>query len=129
MAEAAVSDFGARVTVSDIEREVGGESRTIHTLNALRARFPSDRFSLLIGADLLNQVDRWKSWDEIRSGTDIYVVGREGVGFPAHSFPVMLPEVSSTDIRRAVAGGDLPWLLPRIPRAVLALIERDGLYR
>lgn len=64
MAELAMAPL-RDVEVSDIERELGGESRTFHTLEALSKRYPGASFRLVIGADILNETHKWFRWEEV----------------------------------------------------------------
>ena len=53
MCRRAIAVLDDRVTVSDVERRLGGQSRTIVTLEHLEAEEPGTTFTLLMGADLL----------------------------------------------------------------------------
>jgi len=128
LAEDAVEIFGARVAVSRIEEELGGESRTIDTVLALRERQPSATWTLLIGADILEETHRWKAWDELQTLVDVRVVGRVGaVGNPA-SASITLPDVSSTAVRAALAAGRLDQAASMLPSQVARRIHELGLY-
>jgi nicotinate-nucleotide adenylyltransferase len=126
MCRLAAAALGARVSVSDVEGRLGGESRTLHTLRHLRAQQPDARFALLVGSDVLSERHSWLGWDEIQATADIWVVARTG-GPPAPEPTVEIPDVSSTDVRRRLAAGEQVAHL--VPRAVLAYIARRGLYQ
>ena len=113
------------VTCLDIERELGGVSRTLDTLEALGQRHPNAGLRLWVGADVLSTVDRWHRWDDIVALAPPLVVGREG--YPASKdCPISIPDVSSTDVRAALeTGGELHGL---VPAAVIARIRAQGLY-
>lgn len=68
---------GRRVIATDIERGLGTRY-TADTLRALRQRFPQARFVLIIGADNLVQLPRWRRWREIARETPIAVLPRPG---------------------------------------------------
>ena len=124
MCELAFAPFRG-VTLLDIERELGGVSRTLDTLETLQGRHPDARFRLLVGADVLPTVDRWHRWDAIVRIAPPLVVGRDGYPAP-EGCPISIPNVSSTDVRAALDGsGDLRGL---VPSAVIAHIEERGLY-
>ena len=55
-----------------------------------------------------------------------FIVGRSGYG-EGHTGHVV-PSMSSTDVRAAVASGDLAFLQQAVPRAVLKRIMEKGLY-
>ncbi len=119
-----------RVEISDVERRLGGESRTIDTVRALQEENPDIRFSLVIGADILDEVDRWKNWEGLMELVDLIVVGREGYDRQRHSDEVdlELPDISSTVIRDALARCDYSRVRSWIPRKVLAYIGDHSLY-
>ena len=72
----AIAD-GRRVRATGIEAALGTRY-TADTLAALRQRFPRARFVLVIGADNLWQLPRWKSWAAIAATTPIAVLPRPG---------------------------------------------------
>src|SRR5436305_7074018 len=78
MCELAARALGPRARVSDIERDLGGESRTLRTVRALEARHPEHRFQLVVGADLVGEIDGWWGADELRREVPFIVVGRSG---------------------------------------------------
>jgi nicotinate-nucleotide adenylyltransferase len=127
MCALAVAALGARARVSDVERELGGPSRTLHTLHRLRERHPDHEFSLVIGADLVDEVPSWLGGDELRRTVPFIVVGRGARRVAADDERVAMPEVSSTAVReRLGAGKGVDGL---VPRAVLDYIYGRGLYR
>jgi nicotinate-nucleotide adenylyltransferase len=68
---------GRRVIATDIERALGTRY-TADTLRLLRRRFPRVRFALVIGADNLVQLPRWRHWRGIARGTALAVLPRPG---------------------------------------------------
>ena len=63
-----------RVEPIEIERE--GPSYTVDTLEELSDRHPSHKFSLVIGADQLNNLNTWKHWESLFDYARIGVVDR-----------------------------------------------------
>ena len=116
-----------RVEVSRVEEELGGESRTLRTLEHLRAGHPDWSMRLVMGADLLVEAPRWFRFDAIRAIAPPLVVGRAGVDTPGAP-PAVLPAISSTDVRTKVAAAKWDELAQLVPRRVLALIRERGLY-
>jgi len=117
----------AGATVSDIERELGGESRTLRTLEALLARQPERKLRLVIGADVLHDRHKWHRWDRVAELAPPIVLGRAGVEHPEAPLGV-LPEVSSTTIRRAYRSGAPGPVEPMVPAAVRGFIAEHRLY-
>ncbi len=68
---------GRRVVATDIEARLGTRF-TVATLALLRQRFPRARFVLLVGADNLTQLPRWKRWRELLRATPLAVLPRPG---------------------------------------------------
>lgn len=117
-----------RVSISAVERDLDGESLTLRTLEHLAAIHPDWSMRLLLGADVLNDLPKWHRFDRISEIAPPIIVGRAGVMTPGAPEPI-LPRVSSTDVRDALARGDMGRLEKLVPRDVLALIEERGLYR
>jgi nicotinate-nucleotide adenylyltransferase len=68
---------GRRVVATDLEARLGTRY-TADTLALLRRRFPRARFVLLVGADNLTQLPRWRRWRALARATPIAVVPRPG---------------------------------------------------
>jgi nicotinate-nucleotide adenylyltransferase len=125
MCQLAVEALGARARVSGVERAIGQPSRTLVTVQALRAQHPEHAFSLVIGADLVDEVDSWYGAAELRRAVPFIVVGRAGARAAAGA--VVMPAVSSTEIRRAMGEGKSVEGL--VPRTVLDYIYERRLYQ
>ncbi|MDO9711930.1 nicotinate-nucleotide adenylyltransferase [Paracraurococcus lichenis] len=68
---------GRRVIAADVEARLGTRY-TVDTLARLRRRFRRARFVLVVGADILAQLPRWKHWRRIARTTPIAVLPRPG---------------------------------------------------
>jgi nicotinate-nucleotide adenylyltransferase len=129
------------VTLSTVEEELGGESRTLRTVEHLRAAYPERSLRLLVGADVLGDLPKWHRWDRIAELAPPLILVRNGVaplaGQPGVTWvgeqggalpePV-LPRVSSTEIREALARGNVDAVRGIVPAAVLDHIVARGLY-
>ncbi len=125
MCRLAMAPLGDRVTVSRIEAELGqAQSRTLDTLQALRARYPEHAFRLVVGADILAERDKWYHWDDIERLAPPIVIGR--AGYPSET-RFELPAISSTEVRARLAAGQSG--APLVPSRVLEYIAQQGLYR
>jgi nicotinate-nucleotide adenylyltransferase len=124
MCRRAAQGLGGRVRVSAVEGDLGGESRTLRTVQALQAIHPGHQFSLIIGSDLQAETASWYRAEELRRLVPFVVVGRGGhdTGVTA----VTMPEISSSDVRRRLREG-LP-VDQVVPRGVLDYIRERGLY-
>jgi nicotinate-nucleotide adenylyltransferase len=134
MCELAAAALGPRARVSDVERAIGGRSLTLQTVRRLAELHPAHAFSLVIGSDLTGDVASWYGGDELARTIPFIVVSRSGgVGRPAGAevataaSPVVMPDVSSTAVRAALAAGKPADGL--VPRTVLDYIYRKGLYK
>ncbi len=115
-----------RVEVSDLERRLGGESKTLRTLEHLAAAQPDWQLRLLIGADVVADLPKWHRFDRIAELAPPFVFARRGSR--DNPGPAVLPEVSSTEVRELFAQKDAAGLRALVPRAVLAFAERERLY-
>ena len=96
--------FGAGCRVDDIERRLGGESRSIDTMEALQHDYPETEFSLILGSDIRGEVTRWKRFDDLQARFPILWIGRVG-HFVHPDDRLVLPDVSSTRVREALQAG------------------------
>lgn len=111
MCELAAAALGPRARASDIEGRLGGESRTLLTIKALRKERPDCEFHLVVGADIEPELPAWYGAEELVRTVPRIVVGRGGF---ASGSPVAMPELSSTEVRRRLAaGGFVDGLLPK----------------
>jgi nicotinate-nucleotide adenylyltransferase len=138
MSRLAVALLAPRVEVSDIERTLPRPSYTIHTVEALRRQWPEARISILVGSDILGEIERWARIEELRRLAEFFVVPRGGnvaqasclsIPFVAsgEEVTVALPELSSTAIRDALRRGLS--MAGVLSPAVCDYIARHGLYQ
>ncbi len=140
MCQQSIADV-QRTRLSTIERDLGGESRTIDTVRALRKRHPSTRFWLVIGTDILDEFTEWKDWRTLLDEVPLIVVGRRGYDeerqqlFEADrdledavKWNLELPDISSTDVRQGLIDGQYDAVSAWIARPVLDYIAEHRLY-
>ena len=124
--------LGPRAEVNDVERDIAQPSRTLVTVRALMARHPQHQFSWIVGGDLVPEIDTWYGAAELRRTIPFLIVGRAGAAAPPSSATaspatVMMPAVSSTDVRRALA--ERKSVQGLVPRTVLDYIYQRGLFQ
>ena len=66
-----------KISISDFEAREG-LTYTIDTIARLKRRYRQTKFVLLIGADNLAQLDRWKDWTKLFDAVPIAVLARPG---------------------------------------------------
>jgi nicotinate-nucleotide adenylyltransferase len=134
MCEHAAAAIGPRCVVSRIEEELAKQpgfvaSRTLDTVEAVRAARPGASLRLVIGADILVETHKWYRWDDVVALAPPIVVSRGGYPRPTGlvSTDIEITTLSSTQVRdRLGAGDDVSGLLPR---SVLSYIADKGLYQ
>lgn len=125
MCKLAFAEF-PNAKVSDVERRLGGVSRTLHTLESLAAEHADLRFRLLIGADVLPTTAQWHRWDDVVQLAPPLVIGREGYPMP-DGCPLSVPNINSTEIRSDLKrGGEVSGL---VPTTVIDYVRAHDLYR
>ena len=67
----------SKIKVSEFEAETGTRF-TVDTVEAIRKRWPGDRFVWLIGEDILAQFHLWKDWRRLAEMVPIAVMPRPG---------------------------------------------------
>ena len=96
------------------------------TLRHLAVRFPGNRWTLVVGSDIVADLPKWKEPEAIRFLARLLILNRAGHPAPGAVGPPMA-HVSSSEVRAALAAGsDVSHL---VPRTVLDYIARAGLYR
>jgi nicotinate-nucleotide adenylyltransferase len=109
-----------KVLVNDIELTMPEPHYTIRTLDALSEREPENTFTLIMGADNLAGIRRWKDYARIlieygvavhpREGDDLTQIKQdllaENPAYKIHIIDAPLVTVSSTQIREAMQRGE-----------------------
>lgn len=120
--------FLPRVEVSRVEETLGGESRTLRTIEHLKKEHPNEPLRLVMGADIVLESSKWFGFDRIIELAPPIVLGRVGVSYDGAPPPI-LPAISSTDVRKKIAEGRWGELEEYVPKDVLAYVKSHGLYR
>jgi len=76
---------------------------------------------LVVGADVIPALPRWRDWDSIAAEFDPLVVGRVGYELPQGVDAPFFPGVSSSEIRERLAKGMSVQHL--LTRSVLPLLD------
>ncbi len=121
------SSANCKVLVDDIELNMPEPHYTIRTLRALQEREPQNKFTLVMGADNLADIRRWREYDNILKEFGVAVFPRKGTDMAEAKADLLLenPEyrislldaemvdISSTIIREALASGQdiSSWLM------------------
>jgi nicotinate-nucleotide adenylyltransferase len=116
-----------RVEVSRVEEELGGESRTLRTIEHLKSKYPDNPLRFVMGADIMQESSKWYAFDKISALAPPIVLGRVGVDYPGAPTPV-LPAISSTEVRAKLAAGDLGPLEQLVPHTVIQYARAHKLY-
>lgn len=114
------------VEVSDLEARMEGPSYTVHTLERLAEEHSGMQLGLVIGTDLVEQIPDWHEGHRIEELAELIVVGRGGHADDA-ARELVIPEVSSSEVRRRLAEGQSVDSL--VPWRVRDYITEHGLYR
>ena len=126
LCEALVAEGGPWLSVTDVEQRLGGEGRTVDTLEYLVQAYPELSFTVVVGSDIVPELPLWKDVPRIRELATFLIVHRAGHPDPLAVGPPLV-EISSSAIRAALREGhDVSAL---VPRAVLARIDAQRLYR
>jgi len=135
MVSAAVTDTPG-LEATDLEIQAGGTNFTLDTLRTLKSKMPNAIFSVIIGADQLAKLPRWRHVEDLAKETEFLVLAR-----PEHqlSTPPELPnlrfrsfdtrefEVSSSEVRNRIRD-HLPFQ-ELVPPPVASIITQRKLYR
>lgn len=122
------------IKVSNIEFSLPQPSYTIDTLAYLAEKYPGKDFSLIMGADNLVFLKKWKNYEVILENYKIYVYPRPGADitdWKNHPSIVLTEtpqmDISSTFIRNAIKEGKNVQYF--VPDRVFAFMDDKGMYR
>ena len=115
-----------RMKCSDIEFNLPKPSFTIHTLAFLSEKHPEHKFSIIMGSDSYQNLDKWKNFEAIIANYPIYVYKRDGheisKTFSKNSIILNTPiiQISASQIRENLkTGKSIRYLVPEIVREEL----------
>jgi nicotinate-nucleotide adenylyltransferase len=124
-----------RALVEDVEILRGGVSWTIETIGFLSSKYSCSRPGLVVGDDHVPIFHTWREPDRLSKEASIIVVNRSGRGGAAgfgweHTWLDLEPDgISSGEIRRLLAKGDMGTVRELVPAPVFDYIRNEGLYR
>ena len=122
-----------RIKCSDIEFNLPKPSYTSNTLTFLSEKYPEHQFSLIMGSDSYQNLNKWKNYKTIIDNYDIYVYLRKNhaIQNTIKKNPIILDapliEISASQIRENIKEGkSIRYLVPEIVREE---IETRKFYR
>ena len=112
-----------RIKCSDIEFGLPKPSYTSNTLTFLSEKHPEHQFSLIMGSDSYQNLDKWKNYETIINNYPIYVYKREGYeiknSFHKEAIILNAPiiQISASQIREYIRSAkSIRYLVPEIVR-------------
>lgn len=122
------------IKASDVEFQLEKPSYTSYTLGHLTEKYPTYSFSIIMGSDSYQNIDKWRNADFIRKNFDLYVYLRPGFDledavkervYILKKAPLL--EISATQIRQYIK--DKKSIRYLVPEGVREEIERNGYYK
>ena len=108
-----------KLDVSDVEFSMPQPSYTIDTLVRLKEAHPENEYVLIMGADNLQNFNKWKNYQQILQNYSIYVYPRPGIKINRRHQNIHLiegvpqMEISASFIRNSIKKGkDISYLMP-----------------
>lgn len=112
--------------------------RTWHSLEAARALWPNAEFTLVVGADLIQQITQWYRANDLLQAVQLLVIPRQGydlqaadlasihaLGTPVTIAQITPPKTASSEYRKQ---GQQSRTTPITTPSIQAYIEREQLY-
>jgi nicotinate-nucleotide adenylyltransferase len=119
-------------SASDIEFAMEQPSYTYLTLRKLKEKYPKDIFSIIMGEDNLEGIEKWKNYEEILQNHSIFVYPRTGIQQRKNwenvfyiDFPLL--NISSSLVREQLKEGKSIENL--VPKNVAKIIEKEQFYK
>ncbi|MEO6132893.1 MAG: nicotinate (nicotinamide) nucleotide adenylyltransferase [Saprospiraceae bacterium] len=128
-------DDNTKLRASNIEFSLAKPSYTIDTMAYLQEKYPTHTFSLIMGSDNLDSIQKWKNYEILLSRYPIHIYRRTGSApetkLPAaadirfHEVPML--DISSTYIRKRISEGlSIRYM---VPDSVYQFLDGSRLYR
>lgn len=133
LVQLAIGD-NTKIKASNVEFSLPIPSYTIDTLTYLREKYPTKKFSLIMGGDNLATIEKWKNFELLIDNFDIYVYQRPGFEngpYANHAnvhilSDVPMMEISATFIRQSISlGKSIQYL---VPDEVFKYIDHSSMY-
>ena len=112
-----------RIKCSDIEFSLPKPSYTSNTLAFLSEKYPEHQFSIIMGSDSYQNLDKWKNYETIINNYPVYVYKREGheikKTFDKEAVTLNAPiiQISASQIREHIRSAkSIRYLVPEIVR-------------
>jgi nicotinate-nucleotide adenylyltransferase len=122
-----------RFFASNAEFHLSKPSYTIHTLRHLRSVHPEHSFSIIMGSDSFQAIDKWKDFQSIIGDYKIFIFRRQGfevynnIGADVEILDAPLIDISSTEIRELIKKSKSIRYL--VPEKVRKEIEKRDYYK
>ncbi|MBO9620703.1 MAG: nicotinate-nucleotide adenylyltransferase [Niabella sp.] len=122
-----------RMAVSDVEFLLPRPSYTAITLAHLSEKYPQHEFSLILGGDSFQNIEKWKNYKYILNNYNVYIYNRPGFMIDTTGntqltvLDAPLLELSATMIRNLIKQKKSVHYL--LPEKVIDEIEKSGYYR
>jgi len=107
------------IKVIDIEKQLGGVSYTLRTVQHLQEAYHDCTFSLIVGSDVKAEFSSWYNFNKLREVVSIIEVPRGDLS--------PIPDVNSSDIRSKIKNGIA--FADLVESEVAVYIITNGLYR
>lgn len=117
----------SKVALTDIEVRRDGPTYTADTISQLKAFFPEDKFTLILGSDAAASLPQWHKSKDLLQMVSVLVVRRPGEvhsTFPEIEIDAM--DISATEVRHLLSiGADASQY---VSTSVLTYARERGLY-
>ena len=127
-------DNEKKLRASSVEFKLPKPSYTIDTLAYLKEKYPTHKFSLIMGSDGYQNIEKWKNFQVILDNYRIFIYKRPGFDVNPLSISTEIRivdapmlDISSTRIRDMIKEKRSVRYL--VPDVVLDEIESNGYYR
>jgi len=132
MLKSCFKDF-SNVVISPVERDIcledgSAKSYTIDVVRRIRKQNPESRICLVVWADIIPTLPQWYRYEELKALATFLFFPRQGYDNSQAIDVPFLPEVSSSEIREMLAGGQHAGrLYGLVPAVVLEKLRSETL--
>lgn len=135
MVKLAIED-NPRFEISTLEFSPDQSSYTVHVLETLSEKYPTNQLNLIIGMDSLEEIKTWHEWQRLWEYANIIVAPRpdysidnvsEGIADRVEVADPPVIGITASNIRQRISEGKS--IKYMVPQKVEDYIKKQGLYR
>lgn len=112
-----------KIRVSRADQEAGGTSHPVKRIRHIAAANPDAQLVIFFGGDMKAEVEKWPDYEALTKLAEVVFLERPGYAGAGTVQLKNTVDVSSTEVRKAIAAGDIDAIRGKVDPDVLRYLE------